>query len=305
MLRPMSIPESQLETWAKQGAGVGSASTYASAKSALEGDKAQYTSRDFKVFLQGSYGNDTNIYAESDVDVVIRYDGAFYRDLDHLSDEDKALYLKAFESSEVAYKYSDFKKHAYEALVLVFGTDVKAGNRAIKIKAKGNRRNADVVVAFEHRRYWRFKSHTDCDFYSGITFFNSASEQINNFPKFHSDNATSKHGATSANYKPMVRIFKNMRSRMVEKATLADDDAPSYFIEGLLYNVPNDKFSGSYSEMVYNVLKWLSDTTDRSKWLCVNERYYLAHEGSLVCWSPIKRDAFINAVVQFWNDWGK
>lgn len=31
----------------------------------------------FKVFLQGSYGNDTNIYAESDVDIAIRLDNCF------------------------------------------------------------------------------------------------------------------------------------------------------------------------------------------------------------------------------------
>ena len=33
-----------------------------------------YADKNLKVFLQGSYGNDMNIYAESDVDIVIRLD---------------------------------------------------------------------------------------------------------------------------------------------------------------------------------------------------------------------------------------
>lgn len=74
----MTIPLSQLETWSHQGSVTQSKNTYATVKAALEDANASYKSRNFKVFLQGSYGNDTNIYAESDVDVVIRYDGAFF-----------------------------------------------------------------------------------------------------------------------------------------------------------------------------------------------------------------------------------
>ena len=50
---------------------------------------AHYTDRNFQVFLQGSYGNDTNVLAESDVDVVIRYDGAFFHDVTALPSTSK------------------------------------------------------------------------------------------------------------------------------------------------------------------------------------------------------------------------
>jgi len=67
----MPIPESQLETWSKPGSVAQSRDTYATIKRALENTNATYASRNFEVFLQGSYGNDTNIFAESDVDVVM------------------------------------------------------------------------------------------------------------------------------------------------------------------------------------------------------------------------------------------
>src|SRR5688572_3382629 len=129
----MAIPEAQLKTWANQGAITGSATTYGSIKSALEADTTEYANRDFAVFLQGSYGNDTNIYAESDVDVVICYRGAYYRDLDQLSEAEKAAYLAAH-GGTASYSYDAFKGHVEKALRDSFGTSVKSGPKAIKIE---------------------------------------------------------------------------------------------------------------------------------------------------------------------------
>src|SRR6266852_4367447 len=109
------ISLAQLNTWSGQGAIATSSSTYATVKAALEDAKANYTDRNFKVFLQGSYGNDTNIWAESDVDVVIRYDGAYFYDLDALSADEAAAYHRQYPSG-ATYAYGDFKKHVQTAL---------------------------------------------------------------------------------------------------------------------------------------------------------------------------------------------
>ncbi|CEE92122.1 nucleotidyltransferase domain-containing protein [Xenorhabdus nematophila] len=66
--------------------------TYNTIKGALEAASAAYHGKNYQVFLQGSYGNDTNIYSESDVDVVIRLDDVYYDDLTSLSPEDKTAY---------------------------------------------------------------------------------------------------------------------------------------------------------------------------------------------------------------------
>src|SRR6266851_5713701 len=101
----MAIPESQLETWSHQGSVTQSKDTYATIKGALEDANANYTSRNFKVFLQGSYGNDTNIFAESDVDIVIRYDGAFLHDIKERPADEQAAFNAAFPESGT-YLYS-------------------------------------------------------------------------------------------------------------------------------------------------------------------------------------------------------
>lgn len=298
----MAIPESQLITWSHQGAVVGSKDTYAAIKRALESSNANYTSRNFEVFLQGSYGNDTNIFAESDVDVVIRHNGVFYHDIiNDLPANQQSAFNSYF--SDGTYPYSSFKGHVQAALEAAFGRSVKPGKKAIKVEANGSRRSADVVVAFEYRRYYKFNGVYDQSYDTGIAFFASDGTRIVNYPKHHSTNCTTKHQATSNNFKPLVRILKNMRGRLIDNRLIEDGSAPSYFIEGLLYNVPNQHFYGSYENAVLNVLRWLRQTSERTNFVCANEQHYLLRDGHTICWPCADGERFINAAVRLWDNW--
>ena len=298
----MTIPLAQLNTWSGQGATVTSASTYATIRAALEDAKAKYTDRDFKIFLQGSYGNDTNIWAESDVDVVIRYDGAFYHDIKSRPADEQAEFEAAYPNSGT-YSYKDFKEHVRQALNAKFGESVKPGSKAIKIEASGNRRNADVIVAFEFRRYYKFKGIYDESHETGMCFFLSDGTRVANYPVQHSENLTTKHQDTDGKFKPMVRIFKNARSKMIEDGLIAEGSAPSYYIEGLLWNVPNTEFVGDYQDIFLNILNWLYATKDRTKFVCANEQYYLMRDDSHTCWACADGEKFINAAIKLWNEW--
>lgn len=298
----MSIPENQLETWSHQGSVTQSASTYATIKRALEDSNVRYVDRNFSIFLQGSYGNDTNIYAESDVDIVIRYEGAFFHDFTDLALEQKSAFHSSFPDS-ATYPYESFKNHVREALESAFGNSVVPAKKAFKITPNNSRRSADVVVAFQYRRYFEFKGNNSQRYSTGMCFFTSDNTRIANYPEYHSANLTRKHQATNGSFKPLVRIFKNMRSKLVENRAISKDTAPSYFIEGLLYNVPNSKFSGSYENMVFNALQWLQQTADRSEFLCANEEYYLLRDNSNVCWPCAHGEQFINAAIGLWNEW--
>jgi len=94
-----------------------------------------------------------------------------------------------------------------------------------------------------------------------------------------------------------------MRGKLEADGLIEKGGAPSYFIEGLLYNVPNGNFSGNYAEMVFSIFKWLHETTDRTQFLCVNEQDYLLRDNSAVCWPVADGKKFINAAIQLWNNW--
>lgn len=294
------IPEAQLDIWAKPGAGVGSRDTYATIKRALEALDAPYAGKNFSVFLQGSYGNDTNVYSESDVDVVIVLHEVYYQDLEYLPEADTSKLNAAWVAA--TYSYNDFKRDVTAWLKAKFGHDVDPGDKAIFIPAAGNRRNADVIVAAEFRRYHRFQSIVDQQYDEGICFWNSSSVRISNFPNQHSENCTTKHQLTASYFKPMVRILKNMRNRMISEGKIERGIAPSYFLEGLLYNVPTNQFGGNYGDTFANCYNWIY-AADRTPFLCANERFYLLWEGSPVAWRAEKCSRFLDAAGDYWRNW--
>ena len=67
----------------------------------------------------------------------------------------------------------------------------------------------------------------------------------------------------------LFRIFKNMRTRMAADGLIADGLAPSYYIEGLLYNAPNEQFGGIYTDTFCNCVNWLAKA-DKSKLVCAS-----------------------------------
>lgn len=297
----MPIPESQLETWSHQGSITQSSNTYNTIKSVLEASATPYSGKNFKVFLQGSYGNDTNIYAESDVDIIIRLDDCFDSDLSNLSDVEKTAYKSAFR--DATYTHADFKRDVLSVLEGQYSSAVKAGDKAIAIDASGSRRKSDVIVATQFRCYSKFRSASDSVYVEGICFFNAAGKRIANYPKQHSENLTSKHQASSKRLKPMVRVFKNMRSRMVEDGLIKASIAPSYYLEGLLYNVPNEKLTTNYQDCVVNILNWYQQEASKTDLVCANGQYYLLRDGYHTCWQQTTCDAFIEAAVKLWNEW--
>ncbi len=297
----MPIPESQLETWSHQGSITQSSNTYNTIKSVLEASTTPYAGKNFKVFLQGSYGNDTNIYAESDVDIVIRLDDCFHSDLESLSDDEKSAYKQAF--SDATYTHTDFKRDVLSVLEDQYGSAVKTGDKAIAIDASGSRRKSDVIVATQFRRYFKFLSASDSEYVEGICLFNAAGERIANYPKQHSANLTAKHQASSKWLKPMVRVLKNIRSRMVDEGLIKAGVAPSYYIEGLLYNVPNEKFTHSLEDCMVNILNWYRQDAAKTDLVCANEQYYLLRDGYHTCWSQTDCDALVEAAVDLWNQW--
>jgi hypothetical protein len=123
----MPIGDAQLKTWSKHGSVAQSRDTYAAIKNVLENQDAPYSNKDFTVFLQGSYGNETNVYAESDVDIVMELQSTFYRDLARLSDLDRDAYENAF--SNATYNHSDFKKDAVTWLTKGTGKQLNRGPR--------------------------------------------------------------------------------------------------------------------------------------------------------------------------------
>lgn len=296
----MGIPEEDLTTMASIGAQTTSKETYATVKLALEAQGTGFAAMNYNVFLQGSYGNDTNIRKESDVDVVIRLDAIFTYDLSLLPPEQKLAFERIHGPS--AYTQTQFREDVLSALVARFGEDVKAGTKAVMIEARHNRRKADVLIAIQHHKYSRYVADTDKSSVIGLSFHKSDGSRVVNYPTQHRDNMVVKNQATKEWFKHIVRIFKNARQNLVEQSAIELGVAPSYYIEGLLYNVPVDCFGPTYSDSMVKCIKWLI-AADRSMFTCAHRQFRLLDGNKDVTWNTNNCDAYLNGLVRLWNEW--
>ncbi len=296
----MAIPEEQLKTWSKQGSVTQSAATYDTIRKALDDNSAPYHAKDYSIFLQGSYGNDTNVYKDSDVDVVIRLNETCYSDLDFLTEEAKANYEKA--RNPATYGYDEFKADVLTWLKKNYGAAVYPGRKAIFIKGNGTRRDADVLVCCNLRRWWKSSNGNDSNYTEGICFFLPDGTRIENFPKQHADNCSAKHKETDAWFKAMVRVYKNIRNRMIEDGVLKEGVAPSYFIEGMLWNVPKEHFGKDFDSSFVNTFNWVLQA-DTDKLLCANEMFFLVRDNAHNCWPSGNFSTYLRAARDYWESW--
>ena len=276
----MSIPENQLNTWSHQGSVTQSAQTYKSVKGVLGESNSPYYAKSFETFLQGSYANDTNVYRDSDIDITIRLDSTFYHDVPTLPADQQQAFERAYPGG-AAYSLSDFKTEVVSWLKQKYGAGVTVGSKAIFIPGNDNRRDCDVLPCARFRYYYHFNSQTDQNYAEGICFFLNDGTRIVNFPKLHRENCTAKHQGCNQRFKPTVRIYKNMRNYMVDRGMLGDGVAPSYFIEGMLWNVPAANFGGNCADAFSNTFNYLIQT-DRSDFKCANGIHILLSDGSKV-----------------------
>jgi hypothetical protein len=288
----MPIPESQLETWSHQGAVTTAKQTHESVREALEAydwpSEVQY-----EVYLQGSYKNDTNIRGDSDVDIVVQLKSTFRSNLS----ED---WKRHFGFTSATYGWEEFKSDTLKALQNYYGcSNVIEGKKALKVTTPYL--SADVVVCIQYRKY-PDRPRSERDFVEGMTFWvPSENRWVINYPKLHYKNGVRKNQDTNERYKPTVRMFKNARTYLVNRGDIPADLAPSYFLECLLYNVPDDKFGSDCQSTFCDVIIWLWEA-DFSQFVCQNEQLRL-FGNSPEQWSEDKARRFLEAMVDLWKNW--
>jgi len=301
----MPIPEFQLETWSHQGAVATSSTTYQSIQHALAAEASPVRGMNYEVYLQGSYKNDTNIRGDSDVDVMVQLKATFGYNLSGLSYEQKAAFERAYPTN-ATYQWAHFRTDVLRALRNYYGNSaITEGNKSLKLASASGRLAADIIPAIHFRKYLCFYGVQSEHHVDGIEFWSrNDGRQVINFPKLHYDNGVLKHSAAKTNgwYKPAVRMFKNARTYLVDQARISDDLAPSYFLEGLLYNVPDAKFGGTFEDTFVEVFNWLWAEAQAASLVCQNGQLPLFGPAAEQ-WSLVKAHQFLTELGQLWKNW--
>jgi hypothetical protein len=298
----MAIPKAQLETWANPGALTTSAAAYASIRNALLKSSSPVANLGLDIHLQGSYANSTNIYGDSDIDVVVLYSATFYEDLSALTLAEHQIHVSSgFVTA--TYNWPNLRDDVLRALRAHYGNGaVNPGKKSIKVTTGSGRRPSDVVPAMQFRRYATFPNAQEAQAHWGIQFFDSANNPIVNYPKYHKERGEDKNSATrtGGRYKPTIRIFKNFRNYLIDHGLLAEGIASSYHIECALHNVPDHLFIGDYTATIPAIITHLL-TAPFNSLRCQNGVTDLIGTGATQ-WSENDFTAFIIAAQNGWDN---
>ena len=213
-------------------------------------------------FLQGSYRNNTHVAKSSDVDVVIRVKNIWKDNREVLPPDQRAKYEAAY--SSVLYPFGEFKNDILVALSKHFGADnLQNDQKCIKVLEHAKYGTADVIPCFTYRLYGNFQSvEQDVDFTEGICFNTNYGDLIRNFPRLHNTALSRKCDPNNRAFKETVRMFKNMRDDLIVRKVLYPNVAKSYYIENLLWNVPDDCFNGKRMDIFNQIMSFLNTITD-------------------------------------------
>lgn len=227
------------------------------------------------VYAKGSYANNTNVRADSDVDVAVEC-----TEVEYWEEAEPGAHRAGAPYSGI-WTPEKLRSELVAALAAKFPGQVDTtGSVAIQVNSSSARVDADVVPCFTYRLY--FASGTSRE---GTKIFAKNGSSMENYPAQQLENGRSKNLRTGFAYKKAVRILKRIENAMADQGQ--HRELPSYFIECLAYNCPDGVFGRStWTEVVKECLGHIwedlqgSEPSDaEQRCLEVNECFYLFHAG--------------------------
>ena len=122
--------------------------------------------------------------------------------------------------------------------------------------------------------------------------------RIVNWPEQNYENGVAKNNETGKRFKDVVRVLKRLRNKMNDEKIAAAAPIPSFLVECLVWNVPNEGFGhNTYAADVQWTLAHIFNNTrnfdDCKEWGEVNELKYLFRPGQP--WTMEQAHSFASA----------
>lgn len=226
-----------------------------------------------RVFAKGSYANNTNVKADSDVDIAVEC-----QDVEYWEEAEDGLYQPDHPYTG-PWTPEALRRELVAALRAKFPGQVDAtGSVAIAVNASTARVDADVVPCFSYVYYMKGGGVR-----TGTKIFRTDNTGFENFPDQQLENGRAKNRATGGAFKKAVRILKRVANEMESEGY--HRTVPSYFVECLVFNCPNrilqrstwvSTISGVLGH-IWDGLEGAEPSAEDERWLEVNECFFLFH----------------------------
>lgn len=203
-----------------------------------------------RVYAKGSYPNNTNVRADSDVDVAVQCCEVVY-----FEEESQGAHGPSTPYTG-PWTPAKLRSEVEAALRAKFPGQVDAsGTVAIEVASSTARVDADVVPCFSYEYHFSSGGLRE-----GTRVFRRTSGSFENFPQQQLEKGRAKNSRTSQRFKQGVRVLKRVENAMVVDNT--QREVPSFLVECLVYNCPDSLLTAyTWTDRIRALLVHIWDNT--------------------------------------------
>ena len=252
------------------------------------------------IYIHGSYANKSNIYFPSNLEIMVEITTT-----KRFSPEEVSLEGNYFVDVPLDFGPREFRILLTDALREMVGDKLTEHAKTLRLSGLEKIKHDVDITPCVNFHFYQDTART-----RGILLYDaSINRNIVSFPRLHAQNGFDKDQSTSGNFKRIVRMFKTLHSLNVNEFSFADSNTASgYFIECLLYNVPNQMFidkggveqdDESLNEIFNKVMNYLINT-DLEEFVCQNQIWKLFATPAEF-WDKSRAEACLGAIIRLYS----
>jgi hypothetical protein len=254
--------------------------------------------KDVQIYLQGSYASETNISFQSKLEIVVEITRTKEFSADSMKKSEFILLDNFYIEFNHYFDVKRFKDILVAETEKIIKRNIEMKPVNFTIPMHGDlRHDIDVCPCFSYKYF-----DAGGGSIRGKLVYNSEiNENYLIFTNLHAENGDMKDEATGGVFKKIVRLFKTLMAISRRE----DGDMKfvrGYYIECLLYNVPNEMYyslDGKTLSVFLKIINWLN-FADMSNFVCQNQIWSL-WGGADGFWDKASAKRFVNDVIEFYN----
>lgn len=257
-----------------------------------------FNSSDVSIYMQGCYACKTNTQFQSKIEIIVEINKTKEFDYDTMTKNDMVMRENFFINFPHYFNVKRFKELLSAELKKLLRVNVTMATTTILIPAFGKLQHAiDIFPCFKYK-YFRPEGGS---IRSKLVYDQKLEEHFLMFTNLHTVNGNLKDTMTQGNFKRMVRLIKNI----VAISGREDNKihfVRGYYIECLLYNVPNEMYfskDGKLLSVFLKVINWLN-FANLDDFVCQNQIWSLWGNADGFWYQHAARQ-FINDVIEFYE----
>lgn len=253
---------------------------------------------DVLIYLQGSYACKTNTKFQAKMEVVVELQKTTEYDYEKMTNADFVMREDFFVNFEYYFDVKRFKDALVSELQKLVKQKITVGVTNILIPPLADLQHTiDVLPCFKYKYFTPDGGSIRCK----LVYDKTLDEHYLMFTNLHAANGQLKDEITQGNFKRMVRLFKHIVAISLRE-DMNIQGVRGYFVECMLYNVPNEMYfsaDGKLLSVFLKVINWLN-FADLDDFVCQNQiwSFWGRADGF---WYQAAARQFINDVIEFYQ----